>query len=307
MAHSLQVSLGEHRSCSPRLLSLHTVSLASDYKSPASPTVLQTGYEDGRSLLHGLPGLSLKALVNWLCYGGLHQIHISNHQRSIQILEVFVELSIAQVICVEEKKKRQWQKNISFFVPQKKKKKKVSERMRELTVVAEEVVEKLEEGEAVPALGGLDLEGGIHVDGVEGQEVLCMLHHEVCPPCKGLDRAGGRGRENRWTRGSSWEKVWRNKRGKEGTTHATGARWFLKAGSSWDMYSLFNIYVKNRSAGNALISVQALHRKSECSRVCPCNLQQETRGKNSVNCSSLINCIFSLQINYVVTTVLRAV
>lgn len=58
---------------------------------------------------------------------------------------------------------------------------------RELTICPEEVVEQLEKGEAVPALGWLDLQGGVHVDGVKGQEVLCMLHHEVCPPCKRLE------------------------------------------------------------------------------------------------------------------------
>lgn len=57
-----------------------------------------------------------------------------------------------------------------------------------LTVCTEEVVEQLEEGETVPALRGLDLQCGVHVDGVEGQEVFCMLHHEVCPPCKCLER-----------------------------------------------------------------------------------------------------------------------
>lgn len=51
-----------------------------------------------------------------------------------------------------------------------------------LTVCPEEVVEELEKREAVPALGGLDLQSGVHVDGVESQEVLCMLHHEVSPP-----------------------------------------------------------------------------------------------------------------------------
>lgn len=58
---------------------------------------------------------------------------------------------------------------------------------QELTVCPEKVIEQLEEGEAVPALRGLDLQSGIHVDGVKGQEVLCMLHHEVCPPCKRLE------------------------------------------------------------------------------------------------------------------------
>ena len=59
--------------------------------------------------------------------------------------------------------------------------------MQELTVGPEEVVEQLEEREAVPALGRLNLKSGVHVDGVEGQEVLCMLHHEVRPPRKRLE------------------------------------------------------------------------------------------------------------------------
>lgn len=58
--------------------------------------------------------------------------------------------------------------------------------MQELTVCPKEVVEKLEKREAVPALRGLDLQSSIHVDGIKGQKVFCMLHHEVCPPCKCL-------------------------------------------------------------------------------------------------------------------------
>ena len=50
------------------------------------------------SLLDRLPGLSLKAPVDRLSDGGLHQVHISNHQRSVQILQVFVELPVTQVI-----------------------------------------------------------------------------------------------------------------------------------------------------------------------------------------------------------------
>lgn len=59
--------------------------------------------------------------------------------------------------------------------------------VHKLTVCPEEVIEQLEEGEAVPALRGLDLQSGIHVDGIKGQEVFCMLHHEVCPPRKRLE------------------------------------------------------------------------------------------------------------------------
>lgn len=58
---------------------------------------------------------------------------------------------------------------------------------QKLTVHPEEVVEQLEKRETVPALRGLDLQGCIHVDGVKGQEVFCMLHHEVSPPCKRLE------------------------------------------------------------------------------------------------------------------------
>ena len=60
------------------------------------------------------------------------------------------------------------------------------EQAHELTVCPEEVIEELEKREAVPALGGLDLQSGIHVNGIEGQEVFCMLNHEVCPPGKRL-------------------------------------------------------------------------------------------------------------------------
>lgn len=60
-------------------------------------------------------------------------------------------------------------------------------RVGELTVQTEEVVEQLEKREAVPALGGLDLQSGVHVDGVKGQEVFGVLHHEVRPPRKRLE------------------------------------------------------------------------------------------------------------------------
>lgn len=83
---------------------LHAGSLSSEYKSPASPSNPQPTYTDGGFLLYGLPGLSIKAFVNRLCDGRLHQIHISNHQRGVQILQVFVELSIAQVICAGEER-----------------------------------------------------------------------------------------------------------------------------------------------------------------------------------------------------------
>lgn len=59
--------------------------------------------------------------------------------------------------------------------------------LHELTICPEEVIEQLEKGKAVPALRWLDLQSGIHVDGVEGQEVFRMFHHKVCPPCKCLE------------------------------------------------------------------------------------------------------------------------
>lgn len=97
------------------------------------------------------------------------------------------------------------------------------ERIRELTVQTEEVVEQLEKREAVPALGGLDLQSGVHIDGVKGQEVFGVLHHEVRPPRKRLEthhegtvqkmnacsasderRSAGRRQEGRWER-QSWQ------------------------------------------------------------------------------------------------------
>lgn len=49
-------------------------------------------------LLDGFPGFSFKTPVNRLGNGGLHQVNISHYQRSVEVLEVLVELSIAQVI-----------------------------------------------------------------------------------------------------------------------------------------------------------------------------------------------------------------
>lgn len=97
-----------------------------------------------------------------------------------------MELPIAQMIYGETEKQHI---EMCFFVV-------VDEHIQtdmKLTVCPEEVVEQLEERKAVPALGGLDLQSGIHVDGVEGQKVFCMLHHEVRPPCKCLEtQQGGR-------------------------------------------------------------------------------------------------------------------
>lgn len=67
-----------------------------------------------------------------------------------------------------------------------------------LTVCPQEVVEQLEEREAVPALRGLDLQSCIHVSSIKGQEVLRVLHHEVCPPRKRLQtQRGGRQQVNK--------------------------------------------------------------------------------------------------------------
>lgn len=59
--------------------------------------------------------------------------------------------------------------------------------IQELTVQTEEVVEQLEKWEAIPTLGGLDLQSSVHVNGVKGQEVFSVLHHEVRPPRKRLE------------------------------------------------------------------------------------------------------------------------
>ena len=67
-----------------------------------------------------------------------------------------------------------------------------SYRVKTRTVSPEEVIKQLEEREAVPALRRLDLQGSIHVYSIHGQEVLSMLHHEVCPPGEGLRRHQGR-------------------------------------------------------------------------------------------------------------------
>lgn len=110
--------------------------------------------------------------------------------------------------------------------------------MRELTVCPEEVVEQLEEGEAVPALRGLDLQSGIHVDGIESQEVFCMLHHEVCPPCKRLETQQegkqtdeqGLQLRNEMTQGRETRK--------EGIIHTTGAHRVLKGNTTGFVFAL---------------------------------------------------------------------
>lgn len=50
------------------------------------------------SLLDRFPGFPFKASVNGLRNGGLHQVHISHHQGGVQVLQVLVELPIAQVV-----------------------------------------------------------------------------------------------------------------------------------------------------------------------------------------------------------------
>lgn len=67
------------------------------YESPSICTQIAIVSKEV-SLLYWLPWLPLKAPVNWLCNWGLHQIDISNNKWSKQVLEVFVELSIAQII-----------------------------------------------------------------------------------------------------------------------------------------------------------------------------------------------------------------
>lgn len=82
----------EQHDCSPKYSSLVGVSLS-------WPLLDQTVSvrKDG-PLLYRHPGLSLKAPGDRLSDGGLHQVHISNHQGSIEVLQVFVEFPIAQVI-----------------------------------------------------------------------------------------------------------------------------------------------------------------------------------------------------------------
>lgn len=63
-----------------------------------------------------------------------------------------------------------------------------------LTVHPQEVIEQLEEGETVPAVGRLNLKCRVHVSRVETQEGLGVLHHQVGPPGKGLQRGRGKKR-----------------------------------------------------------------------------------------------------------------
>lgn len=118
--------------------------------------------------------------------------------------------------------------------------------MWELTIIPEEVVEQLEEGEAVPALRGLDLQSGIHINGIEGQEVFCMLHHEVCPPCKRLEtQQEGKRRGEQWLQLTD-EMTHGKITGKKGTLHTTGAHQFLKG----IIFVCVLMYVKGLHFGN---------------------------------------------------------
>ena len=55
-----------------------------------------------------------------------------------------------------------------------------------LTVSSQEVVEELEQREAVPGVNGLDLQSGIHVGSVQGQEGLGVFGHHLWPPRESL-------------------------------------------------------------------------------------------------------------------------
>ena len=79
--------------------------------------------------------------------------------------------------------------------------------MLSLTVHSQEVVEQLEEGEAVPAVGRLNLKSCVHVGRVQTQEGLCMLHHQVRPPGEGLQEERGTDTEERETQYRGWGKI----------------------------------------------------------------------------------------------------
>lgn len=55
-----------------------------------------------------------------------------------------------------------------------------------LTVTAQEVVEELEEREAVPGVDGLRLQRGVHVGSVQRQKGFGVFHHQLGPPGEGL-------------------------------------------------------------------------------------------------------------------------
>ena len=61
--------------------------------------------ETERVSLDRLPGLPLEAAVDGLGYGGLHQVHVAHHQRGVQVLQVLVELSVAQIVFERETNK----------------------------------------------------------------------------------------------------------------------------------------------------------------------------------------------------------
>ncbi len=76
-----------------------------------------------------------------------------------------------------------------------------------LTVDSQEVIEQLEEGETVPAVGRLNFKSCVHVGRVETQEGLSMLHHQVWPPRKGLQMEYRRDREGGETEYREWKKI----------------------------------------------------------------------------------------------------
>lgn len=57
---------------------------------------------------------------------------------------------------------------------------------RKLTVGPQEVVVQLEQREAVPGVDGLDVQSGVHVGSVQGQESLGVFRHQLGPPREGL-------------------------------------------------------------------------------------------------------------------------
>lgn len=63
----------------------------------------------GVVLLDGLPGLLLEAAVDGLGDGRLHQVDVTHHQGDEQVLQVFVERTIAEVSCEGRgQKKTRW-------------------------------------------------------------------------------------------------------------------------------------------------------------------------------------------------------
>lgn len=69
----------------------------SSHSTSASVYIENEGTGGGGVLLDGLPGLLLKAAVDGLGDGRLHQVDVADHQGDKQVLQVFVERPIAQV------------------------------------------------------------------------------------------------------------------------------------------------------------------------------------------------------------------